>query len=95
MESFQSSQRGSRPDWCKIGRYNFWVFRKFEGRIRENREEVARETKEKQALFKAVDILENKQPEQAQRWKREPPPWLQEKKLKKPKEKERDYGMDL
>ena len=71
------------------------VFKKFEGRIRENRDEVTRETKEKLASFKAVDILEEKRPEQAQTRKLEPPPWSQEKKPEKPKEKERDYGMDL
>jgi ATP-dependent exoDNAse (exonuclease V) beta subunit len=71
------------------------VFRKFEGRLLENREEVNRETKEKLQSFKAVDILEEKRPEQAEQRKREPPPWLQEKKPEKPKEKERDYGKDL
>jgi len=71
------------------------VFRKFEGRLQENREEAARETKEKLASFKAVDILEEKRPEQKQPRKREPPPWLQEKKPEKPKGKDRDYGIDL
>jgi|GEM_PF-4342030 hypothetical protein len=72
------------------------VFRKFEGRMRENREDVARETKEKLAALKVGELVEEKQPEQAQQRKREPPPWLQqEKKPEKPKEKERDYGMDL
>ena len=67
------------------------VFRKFERRLEENREEVARETKGKVEALKDVDLLEETQPEKAQQRKREPPPWMQEK----PKEKERDYGMDL
>ena len=46
------------------------VFRKFEGCLQENREEVTRETKQKLESFKAVDILEEKRPEQAQQRKR-------------------------
>ena len=68
------------------------VFRKFEGRIRENREEVARETKEKLAALKVGELVEEKVVKQEQR---EQQPKQQEKKPEKPNEKERDYGMDF
>ena len=68
------------------------VFRKFEGRMRENREEVARETKEKLAAIKVGELVEEKQSIQLQR---EQQAKQQEKKPEKPKQKERDIGMDL
>jgi hypothetical protein len=56
------------------------VFRKYESRMTANWEEVAKETKEKLAAFKYVDIVEEKKPEPEK---------------VKPKVKERDYGMDM
>ena len=68
------------------------VFRKFEGRMRENREEVARETKEKLAALKVGELVEERQVTQPQR---EQQPKQQEKKSEKPREMERNIGMDF